>query len=147
MTLYAAETAKVTVTDGTISNGTGLSVTVKVAAQKALQYVTTSAGTTDACPTGEVKVGNGGHLTAFVAVLDNFGNLTNNGASALSITITKVSGGGNAPSPASLTVLANATPAVTSASTELKIPTGNPTPSPYTASSGSLTSVTCTVGR
>ncbi len=146
ITLFKAASTTLTATQAAIT-GTSTAFTVKAGAQKALQYVTSAAGTTVACPAGNLVVGNGGSLTAFVAVIDNYGNLAANGASALTITITKVSGGGNAPSPATLTVAASANPAVTSGSSLLKLPNGSPADTPYRASSGALTTVTCIVQR
>jgi hypothetical protein len=143
ITLVKAETETLTVTDGTRS-ATFAPITVNPAAQKALEYVTTSAGTTKACPTGKVA---GGTLTVFVAVLDEFGNLTVNGSSELTIGITEASGGGGEANPATLHVHANANPAVTSESSAFKllVSKGNTKPTTYTAKSGSLKEVSCIV--
>jgi len=63
MRLYKVETAKVTVTDGSISNGTGVSVTVSAAGAKSLAL--SAASTT---PTAGVA----DNLT--ITALDEFGN-------------------------------------------------------------------------
>jgi hypothetical protein len=139
-TLSSAGANTLTATAAPVTGSTAISVSA--AAQQALQYVTSSGGTTNACPTD--RVGVAVSLTAFVAVLDSFGNLTSNGVAALAITITKVAGGGgNAPNPGILTVLPSANPAVTSGSTVLSLPSGNPANTTYTASSAALTSVSC----
>ena len=147
ITLFnASNSTTLTATQGPIT-GTSTSFAVQAGAQSALLYVTSAAGTTTACPTGAVTVGNGGSITVFVAVTDAYRNLTVNGAALRTITITKVSGGGNAPSPGTLTVPANANPAVTSGSSLLKLPNGSPAATTYTASTGALTSVSCVVSR
>ena len=104
-------------------------------------------GTTASCPTGSLTVGNGGSLTTYVAVLDAFGNLTTAPVTPTLITLTKGTGGGNAPTPATLTVAANASPAVTSGSSLFKLPNGQPTATTYTATSAGLTSTSCVISR
>ncbi len=149
ITLYKAASTTLTATQGLIT-GTSTAFTVKAAAQNKLQYVTTAAGTIDACPGGSRPgLGNGGSITVFVAVLDTYGNLTTNGASLLTITLarTPTSGGGNAPLPASLTVAGSANPAVTLASSLFKLPSGTPAATTYTATSGALASVSCIISK
>jgi hypothetical protein len=90
MKLYAAETANVTVTDGTISNGTGLSVTVKAAAAAAMAFVncSTTANPSNATCTGQpIEVGNKSNMTFNMQTQDSFGN-PSAPTSALSITFT-----------------------------------------------------------
>ena len=153
ITLVRAATSVVlTLTDSTSSPSiVGNSNTFNVAASTstALWYVTTSAGTTRACATGSVAVGNGGTLTVFVAVIDSLGNLTANGASVRTVTLTRtpISGGGNAPNPASLTIAASANPAVTSGASSFTIPSGNPPDTTYAAASAGLTGVSCIVKK
>ena len=127
--------------------GTSNAFNVNKGAASALAYVTTAAGTTIACPTGTVTVGAGGSITVFVALLDVGGNLVANGASARTITISKGAGGGNAPSPGTLTVNGSANPGVTSGSSLLKLPNGNPADTTYTATTFGLTSVSCIVAK
>jgi hypothetical protein len=146
ITLYKKETTTLTATDSAIT-GTSASFTVQAAVMSRLMYATTAAGTTNACPTGSLNVGNGGSLVAYVAVTDAYGNVTTNGNSAVSVTISKGSGGGNAPSPGSLTVAANASPAVTSGSTTLSIPTGTPPATTYSATAFGFTAVSCIISR
>jgi hypothetical protein len=91
MTLYKAETAGVIVTQGTISNGAGLSVTVPAAGPVALSFTDCSknggAVTAGSCPSS-LAVGNNGSMDANVSVLDSYGNLATVGASSVwSITV------------------------------------------------------------
>ncbi len=79
MKLYKAEAALITVTDGTINNGAGLTVTVAAAAaaRYAWTHVTVSAGALSSpclftCTV--TTLGNAGTFTANVSVTDNFGN-------------------------------------------------------------------------
>lgn len=140
----------ITATTGTGVNtitGTSNSFTVNAGAKSALAYVTSSAGTTVACSSGSVIVGNGGTFTAFVGIFDSLGNLVANGGSATGVTITKGTGGGNNPSPGSLSVAANANPAVTSASSNMTLPTGSPADTTYTASSSGVSNVSCVVKK
>ena len=108
--LTAAPSSSFTITTGTASQ---------------LMFVTDATGATASCTTGSRAVGNSGSLATYVAMLDAGGNLVTAPSTASTITITKGAGGGNAPTPASLTVLANASPAVTSGSTILGLPSGN----------------------
>src|SRR4051795_13435558 len=85
MKLYKAETATVTVTDGTISNGAGLSVTVSPATASKLAFTQQPSGAT------------GG--TAFttqpkVAVQDPYGNTVTTDASSVTLAIGTNPGGG-----------------------------------------------------
>lgn len=140
------ETATLTVSDTSFAAGTSNSFAVAAGVQNSLIWTTDAAGTTNGCSTGTQTVGNGGSRTFYVAALDAFENLTKQGASQGSVGITKVSGGGNAPNPTSLTIAANANPAVTGGTTLLSIPTGNPAATTYRATLGSLT-VNCIIQR
>ena len=144
-TFFNAGNTTLTATEGGTNGSSSFAVVAGAPAQ--LRYVTSGTGTTDSCPTGSLSVGNGGTLVAFVALNDNHGNLAANGASAVTVTITRTSGTGNLPSPGSLTVGASANPAVTSASTSLKIANGNPPPTVYTASAAGLTSIACSLSK
>jgi hypothetical protein len=88
---------------------------------------------------GERAAGGGGEeqLVAADAV----------GFDVTAVTIAKSSGGGYAPTPASLSVPANASPAVTSGATVLKLPSGTPTATTYTATSGTLSSTSCVIQK
>jgi hypothetical protein len=88
MTLYKAETANVTVTDGSIGNGAGLSVTVKAAAAAAMAFVNCSLPEGNATCSGQpIAMGNNGNLTFNMQTQDAFGN-PSSPTSALSITFT-----------------------------------------------------------
>jgi len=101
MTLYKAQTAAITVTDGTLSNGTGLSVTVApaVAARLAWTHVTVSAGTLSSpclftCT--DTALGNNQTFTANVSVTDAYGNTVNNLGAGHTVTVsTPTSGSGS----------------------------------------------------
>ena len=94
-TLYAAGVNTLTATAAPATGSA--TINVSAAAQQALRFVTTGSGTTNACPSDQV--GNGVSLTAFVAVLDAYGNLTANGASPLTVTIARVTGRRQLPQP------------------------------------------------
>jgi hypothetical protein len=76
MKLVKAETAKVTVTDGAISNGTGLSVTVKAAAATIMAFVNCSLpeATNVTCSGQPIHVANNTNLTFNMQTQDSFGN-------------------------------------------------------------------------
>ncbi len=133
-----------TATGLTAATSSGFTITTGTASQ--LMFVTDATGSTASCPTGSLAVGNGGSLMTFVALLDAGGNLVTAPSTATTITVTKGTGGGNAPTPASLTVLANASPAVTSGSTLLGLPGGNPPATTYTATAGAL-STSCILAK
>ncbi|MEA2500732.1 MAG: hypothetical protein QOD01_843 [Actinomycetota bacterium] len=82
MTLYTAEAATITVSDGTINNAPGLSVTVKSAAPAGLALTNpdhaVSCGSVSGNYTCTASPGlpNGGSMTANVSFVDSFGNLT-----------------------------------------------------------------------
>jgi hypothetical protein len=120
MTLYKAQgPINITVTDGSISNGTGLSVTVS-AASVALSF-------TVACPSTLAKKGAGSYATGVSrATTDTYGNPDPNKASAVTVTLTNDSGKG-VWSPATLNIAANATT------------TSTPTTSTYTTGDGNYT--------
>ncbi len=74
MTLYDAQTTSITVTDGSINNGTGLSVTVAGAAPASLTLANCVVqGNSQTC-NGTYKLGNGGTMVADVQALDTWGN-------------------------------------------------------------------------
>jgi trimeric autotransporter adhesin len=141
-------TYTLTATDGTLTTAVSNSFTITAGAPTQLRYVTTITGTTPSCPTGSLTVGNGGSLTSYVAILDTSGNLTVAPATVTTITLTRTptSGGGNAPTPATLSVPANANPAVTSGSSLFKLPTGNQPGTTYTATAGAL-STSCLLSK
>lgn len=148
ITLYKAASTTLTATEALITGST--TFTVNPAAKSKLEYVTSAAGASNACPTGtQSGLGNGGSITVFVAIVDAYANLTANGSAAIPIAITRAptSGGGNAPSPAALTVAANANPAVTSASSLFKLPNGTPAATTYTSTAAGLTSVACVISK
>jgi uncharacterized membrane protein len=92
MTLYKAETANVTVTDGSISNGAGLSVTVKAAAAAAMAFVNCSIPEGNATCSGQpISIGNNNNMTFNMQTQDAFGN-PSSPTSALSITFTNSDG-------------------------------------------------------
>jgi hypothetical protein len=142
--LYKAETVVIAVSDGNAArNASSGSITVAAAAQSKLVWVTSSAGTTVApCVAAKEVVGNGGSRNYFVAANDAYGNLS---AGAVSVTVAKQSGGGNAPSPTSLTIGAGSS--VTSASTLLQLPSGSPADTVYRATGGVLTLSDCSIGK
>lgn len=101
MVLRKAETASITVTDGTLSNGAGLSVTVSPgnAARLAFTSVTLSAGTLGSClfTCTATAVGDGGTVRANVSVTDADGNVVTglgSGHSVLLSTPTRGAGSG-----------------------------------------------------
>ena len=79
-------------------------------------------------------------------MLDAGGNLVAAPSTVTTISIAKNAGGGNAPTQASLTIAANASPAVTSGSSVFSLPNGQPAATTYTATAGAL-STSCTVSR
>jgi hypothetical protein len=90
MKLYSAETAKVTVSDGAINNGTGLSVTVKAAAAAVMAFVncaTTGNPNNTTCTGQPISVSNNSNMTFNMQTQDAFGNPASP-TSALSITFT-----------------------------------------------------------
>lgn len=147
ITLFKAETTSITVADATPArNGTSGSIVVSgTGTASALMWSASATGATNDCVSPKTIVGNGGQVVWYVAVVDAYGNATLQGASARGVTIAKVSGGGNAPTQTSLTVNANG-PAVTSASTTLKLPLGSPADTTYSATSGAL-SVSCVIAK
>jgi hypothetical protein len=101
MKLYRAEAASVTVTDGTISTGAGLTVTAAAgaAANLAWVHVTLSAGSLSSpclftCTV--TALGEGGTFTAKVAVTDTYGNIVSGvGAGHTETVSTPASGEGS----------------------------------------------------
>ncbi|MEO5851133.1 MAG: hypothetical protein ABIQ15_01350 [Nocardioides sp.] len=135
-------------TDGTLTSATSTSFTITAGAPSRLIFVTNGTGTTPSCAGGSLAVGKQGSLTTYVAIVDSFGNQTVAPATPTTVTITSTptSGGGNAPSPATLSVPANANPAVTSGSSVFALPNGAPVATTYTATAGSL-STSCIIQR
>ncbi len=119
MVLRRAETASIAVTDGTVSNGAGLSVTVSPgnAARLAFTSATLSAGTLGSClfTCTATAVGDGGTLRANVSVTDAEGNVVSglgSGHSVVLTTPTRGAGSGGtftAPSAGSSVTLSIAT--------------------------------------
>jgi hypothetical protein len=98
MKLYRAEAALITVTDGTINNGAGLSVTAAAAAAAHLAWthVTVSAGTLSSpclftCTV--TALGELGTFTANVSVTDSFGNTVSGLGAGHTVTVTTPSSG------------------------------------------------------
>lgn len=102
MTLYAAETASITATDGSISTASALPVAVEAAEAQRLAFVELGAGR------GSVEapclftcaiegLGNGGTVDARIAVTDAFGNVVSDLGSGHRVTVRarggRVSGG------------------------------------------------------
>lgn len=78
--LYKAETATITVTDGSISNGTGLTVTVKVAGITGLALANVNHSVTCGSISSNYSctaagLGSNGSLTANLSFVDGYGNL------------------------------------------------------------------------
>jgi hypothetical protein len=150
VTLFKAESTTITVADPGAPARTGVSnsVTVSGGAGTVLHWTTDAAGLIDACPTGTVVVGANGQRSWYVGVLDTYGNRAVQGASPLTLTISRLGGGGpnagSMPTPTSLTVSAGANPAVTSGTTTMKLKKKTPQATSYKAASGGL-SVICTL--
>jgi len=104
MKLVKAETAKITVSEGTISNGTGLSVTVTAATAAAMAFVNCSVPAGNTTCTGAIKVGNQSNMTFNMQTQDAFGN-PSAPASALGISFANSDGtfSMGAGSPATIT--------------------------------------------
>jgi hypothetical protein len=96
MTLYKAETASITVSDGTISNGTGLSVTVAAASPSALCFI----GATS-CTGATYSVAQDGTKTFAVGMVDSYGNAaTRTVAVIINVTKSSPSNQGGSVTPA-----------------------------------------------
>jgi hypothetical protein len=130
MTLYKAETAKITVTDGTLSNGSGVSVTVGPATASSFTVPTPSTQ-------------NAG--TAFnetLTALDAYGNTATGYAGSKTIVFSgpAISPGGKAPSyPASLTFTAGVSAAASITLYNAAATTLNAQEGAIAGSSGSFT--------
>jgi hypothetical protein len=97
MTLYKAEAATITVSDGTINNGTGLPVTVSPAAGRlAWTAVSNQTGTVSPpCSFTCTYTGVGGGGTTFkakIALMDQYGNPIAAPAGGVSVLVTKSGG-------------------------------------------------------
>ena len=119
-------------------------MTVAPGAASRLLWTTDSAGLVDACPGGTVVVGAGGQRSWYVALLDGYGNLAIQGASAGTVTVRTTSGNGTPPN-GSLTVNAGANPAVTSTALTMKLKKKSGTATTWRATVPSLTAVSCTL--
>lgn len=137
ITLYKAATATLSVTDGTLSGST--SVTVAAGAASQLAYSTSSS----TCSSGSVVVGNGGSFTSRVSVNDAYLNPFTQ-ASALTVNLTRSPVNGTL-SPTSLTISIGASE--TSASFTFTLANGNPPDTTVTAASAGLTSAACIVKK
>jgi hypothetical protein len=101
MTLYKAETALITVSDGTINNGTGLSVTVGAGSASNLAWTSPSAskgtlGSPCLFTCTVTGLGNFGTFSAKVSVTDSHGNIVSNLGTTPTVTVstpTNTSGG------------------------------------------------------
>ena len=114
MTLYRAESATITVSDGTINNGTGLPVTVSPAAPAGLAITSPNHPVTCGSISGNYScttspgLPNNGSLTANVSFVDSFGNLTVQSVTTdATISFSNTSKG--TVSPATLTILKGTT--------------------------------------
>ncbi|MCU1467540.1 MAG: Mucin-22, partial [Actinomycetia bacterium] len=95
MKLYKAGISSIVVSDGSINNNPGLSVTVSAGGPSALTFTNCSAngGAAGACGGAGVAVGNNGFMDGFVSVMDAFGNVpTVTAGSTWTVTITSSSG-------------------------------------------------------
>jgi hypothetical protein len=97
MTLYKAQTATITVTDGTINNGTGLSVTVSPAAGRlawtAVSNVAgTLSGTCGFTCTYTLVGGGGTTFKAKIALMDQYTNPITAPTGGVSVLVTKSAG-------------------------------------------------------
>jgi len=113
MTLYKAESATITVSDGTINNGTGLPVTVNSTPPAGLALTNPDHPVSCGSVSGNYSctasgLGSNGSLTARVSFVDSFGNLVVQSATAdAAISLSTPSKGG--VSPSSLTILKGTT--------------------------------------
>ena len=133
MTLYKAEVATITVTDGAISNGSGLVVSVGTGSASRLGWTSLGAGGT--LQTGCVFVcswagANNQTLTGKVSAMDSFGNVVANLGSGHTVTLTGVR---KTPSPITLAIPATGA-ATTSLSFSYKADNGSWTTDTLTAS-------------
>ncbi len=134
-----AGTYTLTAADGSLTSAASTSFAITPGAATKLIFSTATG--TPSCPTGVLIVGPGGSLTTFVSRTDAFGNPVPSGA-GLSISVTKdAGGGGDSPTPSSMSIGLNAS--VTSGSTLLKLPQGNPPDTTYRATAAGLTAATC----
>jgi hypothetical protein len=120
MKLYKAETVNITVTDGSITNGAGLSVTVSpgTATKLAWNSVSNSGGIlTGICLfTCTYTGGSGGGITfrAKIAVTDDWGNTVSDIGSIVTVTVTKSPATGNSFTGSSTVTIPATGPAVSS---------------------------------
>jgi hypothetical protein len=75
MTLYKAETATIVITDGTITNGAGLSITISPAAASAIAFVSCSIPTNNTtCDPQPIAVSNNNNMTFNMQTQDPYAN-------------------------------------------------------------------------
>jgi hypothetical protein len=157
-TFYKAQTFTLTVSEASPARSGNTSVTVNSGAANRLRFTsadvrTGNAGTTytaaSCLPGGTVDVGNGGIFRSKVSVTDLYGNQVVNGASPVSVTISRSPSTHGTLSPTALTVAANANPAESGATFSYTHPTGNDgnTNAVVTATADGLTSVSCTIRK
>jgi hypothetical protein len=154
MKLYKAETASITVSDGTISNGSGLSVTVSPASAARLAWtsVTVSAGTLSSpclftcTATG---LGNSGTFKANVSVTDSAGNTVVGLGSGHTVLVTSSPASGGTITGGSLTIAATGAANSTTQFTFTGRPSGSYTVTitAATASGTAYTNATATATR
>lgn len=149
LTLFKAESVTITVADPAAPARTGISGVVAVAPRPGtkLYWTSDAAGLVDACPTGTVVVGPNGQRSWYVGILDQYGNRAVE-VSGRAIGITRTGGTPAAmgtATPTSLTVAAGANPAVTSATTVLKLKKKTAVDTTFKAASNPLAAVSCTL--
>ncbi len=137
ITLYNAAIATLSVTDGTISGSTSVTVTSGSATQ--LGYTTS----TPSCAAGTVAVGNAGSFTSRVSVYDAYLNPFTQ-ASNRTITVSRSPIIGTL-SPTSLTIFTGASE--TSTASTFTLPNGSPPNTTVTAAAAGLTSASCIVTK
>jgi hypothetical protein len=136
VTLVDAESATLSASDGTISGSAPVTVVAGAASQ--LRFTSS----TPSCASGSVIVGNGGTFTTKVTAYDAY---LNPKTGARTVTLTRTPSGSGSWTPTSLTIPAAGSE--TTASSNFKIPNGNPPNATVTAASTGLTSTTCVVKK
>jgi hypothetical protein len=137
-----AGTYTLTASSPGLTSAVSTTFTVTAGAATRLLF-TDSSGLNQTCAAGSLPVGNGGQLQTWVTVADAYGNPVT--GSARTVTLTKGAGGGDAPSPGTLSVASGA--AVTGGASTFKLPVGNPGDTTYTATSPSLSSTSCIIKK
>lgn len=155
MTLYKAETARITVADGTLTNGAGLSVTTSAAsgARVAWTSVAVSSGTLSSpcfftCTV--TGMANSATFRANVSVTDAYSNIASNVGSGHNVTLTRTAGSGTfagGSSTASLTMPTTGT-ATTASQFTYTVPSfGSWSTNTITAASRDFTTATASLSR